>query len=224
MIKKYRTNSGSDSLNGPRAVVDEDNASCTAATDAPPATCTVVLVMPGDAPSDGPPLSADCLRSMYRADRRARRKDAGRIASALRMKTPRFAADAAGCIKFRHVATCGGSSESEPRLDIYGYRGRVADAGRRARVNRHELPGDARLPSCSKITALYSDLSYGPIVVVRRRGSDGLDFTAEEYGQYIHRVCDSESIHSSESRSTSGSDNGTDLDDFIVADGDISDE
>ena len=179
-------------------------------------TYGVVLVMPDEGPLDGPRLSSKCLESPYdNRDRPTMRKNAKKIESALRKKCSLFASEAVGCRKFRQLATCGGCAKGAIRLDIYGY---TVAKDRSAHLNRHDTPGDARLPRCSKTTALYSELSYGPIVVVRRQRGGGLDLTAHEYRQYIERIWDSESIHSSEERSTDGSDDGSDLDDFIVSD------
>lgn len=104
----------------------------------------------------------------------------------------------------------------DSRLDMYGFK--VVDKHRSP--NKHEPPGNAILPEFETENTLYSDLTYGPIVVVLRVGTPGTaaDLSAQAYCNYINLICGSESIYSDETRSTDGSDNGSDLDDFIVPD------
>ena len=88
-------------------------------------------------------------------------------------------------------------------ISLYGYH---TGPGR---PNRHELP-----PGLSD-----EPLLWGPIVVVRQEGAEFRDITAAEYQAFLAKAVAEESLGESDSeRSTDGSDNGSDLENFIVGD------
>jgi hypothetical protein len=106
--------------------------------------------------------------------------------------------------QYRHFRLMGAFPEDGGRaISLYAFH---TGPGR---PNRHEPP-----PGLTE-----EPLVYGPIVVVRQHGSAPRDVSAAEYQAFLHGAVASVSLGESDSeRSTDGSDDGADLEGFIVGD------
>ena len=142
-------------------------------------------------------------------ERNVSRRCARGIATRLTNSSEAFASNSVACGSFRHVAT---STGGRTRYDFDGF------GTGEGKCNQHELPGNAVVPSFDKRNEIFCDLCYGPLVVVARSvtGSKAKHLSRKQYEEYVEESNSFDCCDESEDMSTDGSDNGSDLDEFIV--------